>query len=112
MFKKKKMEEEVLDKNKGKESKRDAFRGRGAPLEWRGRGTQKQETQNKKVRRRLLGKNFLLVTKYNLQRRQSKQEESTEQEEVKQQPRIVLMKDLIRKKTRRKSGCKEPMMGG
>ena len=29
------MEEEVLDKYKVEGSKREAFRGRGAPLEWR-----------------------------------------------------------------------------
>ena len=29
------MEEEVLDKYKGEGSMKDAFRGRGAPLEWR-----------------------------------------------------------------------------
>ena len=29
------MEEEVLDKYKVEESKKEAFRGRGAPLEWR-----------------------------------------------------------------------------
>ena len=29
------VEEEVLDKYKVEESKREAFRGRGAPLEWR-----------------------------------------------------------------------------
>ena len=29
------MEEEVLDKYKVEESKREAFRGRGAALEWR-----------------------------------------------------------------------------
>ena len=53
------MEEEVLDKYKVEESKREAFRGRGAVgME---EGAQKQEIQNKKVVRRLLGKNFLLV---------------------------------------------------
>ena len=29
------MEEEVLDKYKVEQGKREAFRGRGAPLEWR-----------------------------------------------------------------------------
>ena len=58
---------------------------------------QKQEIQNKKVWRRLLGKNFLLVWRYNLQRQQSKQEEQTEEEEMKQQRRMAIMKDLIKK---------------
>ena len=34
---------------------------------------------------------------YNLQRLQSKQEEATEEEEMKQQLRMAIMKDLIRK---------------
>ena len=54
------MEEEVLDKHKVEESKKEA-----APLEWR-RSTRKQEIQNKKVGRRLLGKNFSLFREYNL----------------------------------------------
>ena len=62
------------------------------------KGAQKQETQNKKVARRLLGKTFLLFfKKYNLQRLQSKQEESTEEEEMKQQQRMKIMKDLTKK---------------
>ena len=52
------MEEEVLDKYKGEESKREAYpEGGGAPLEWR-RVRKKQEIHNKKVERRLLGKIF------------------------------------------------------
>ena len=54
------MEEEVLDKYEVEESKREAFRGRGASLEWR-RVRKKQEVQNEKVGRRLLGKNVLFV---------------------------------------------------
>ena len=58
------MEEEVLDKYKVEESKREAFRGRGAALEWR------KVCKNKKYRirkgRRLLGKNFLLLCKKKL----------------------------------------------
>ena len=54
------MEEEVLNKYKVEESKKKAFRGRGAPLGME-KGAQKQEIQNMKVRRRLLGKNFLFV---------------------------------------------------
>ena len=53
------MEEEVQDKYKVEESKREACRGRGALLEWR-RVRKKQEIQNKNVERRLLGKHFLL----------------------------------------------------
>ena len=47
--------------------------GRSAALEWILK--KMQQTQNKKVVRRLLDKNFSLFREYNLQRRQSKQEE-------------------------------------
>ena len=54
------MEEEVLDKYNVEECKREAFRGRGAPLEWR-RVRKNKKYRIKKVERRLLGKNFLFV---------------------------------------------------
>ena len=65
------MEEEVLDKYKVEEGKREASRGRGDPL----------KMEEKKVERRLQGKNFVLVKfgEHNLQRLQSKQDEPTEE---------------------------------
>ena len=42
------MEDEVLDKYKVEDSKREAFKGSSAQLEWR-RCAQKQKKQNKKV---------------------------------------------------------------
>ena len=55
-----KNEVEVLDKYKVEESKREAFKGRGAPLEWRRvRGSKKYRI--KEWRRRLLGKSLLFV---------------------------------------------------
>ena len=61
-------------------------------------GAQGQETQNKKMERRLLGKIFCLVQRvYNLQRLESKQEELEEGEEMKQQQRMRIMKDLTKK---------------
>ena len=55
-----KMEEEVLDKYKVEDSKREAYRGRFSFF-----GivacTKKQEVQDTKVERRLLGKNLRLV---------------------------------------------------
>ena len=88
-----KNEVEVLDKHKVEESKREAFKGRGAPLEWRRvRGSKKYRI--KEWRRRLLGKSLRLVQReYNLQRLQSKQEELAEEEEMKQQQRLRIMKD-------------------
>ena len=53
------MEEEVLDKYKVEESKKEAFRGRGAPLELR-RVRKSKKIQNKKVVKTLLGQNFSL----------------------------------------------------
>ena len=61
-------------------------------------GAQKQERQNGKVVRRLLGQNLRLVQRiYNLQRLQSKQEESAEEEEMKQQQRMKIRRDLTKK---------------
>ena len=40
---------------------------------------------------------FSFSREYNLQRLQSKQEEPTEEEEMKQQQRMAIMKDLIKK---------------
>ena len=55
------MEEKVLNKYKVEESKEEgAFKGRGKPLEWK-KSAQKQDIQNWKVGRRLLGETFLLV---------------------------------------------------
>ena len=90
------MEEEVLDKYKVEESKKEAFRGRGVPLERR------RVRKSKKYRIRKCGEDcwariFSLFREDNLQRQQSKQEELTEEEEMKQQQRMVIMKDLIRK---------------
>ena len=60
-----KMEEAVLNKYKGEESKKEAFEGRGAPLDWRGVRKNKKY-RRKKVMRRLLGKNFLFVQRIQL----------------------------------------------
>ena len=63
---------------------------------WNGRDAQKQEIQNKKVVRRLLGKNFSVFEECNLRRMQCKQKESTEEQEMKQQQRMMIMKDLMK----------------
>ena len=70
---------------KVEESKRGAFKGRGDPLEWR---------RVRKTKDIKLESGF---REYNLQRLQSKQEELTEEEEMKQQQRVAIMKDLIKK---------------
>ena len=90
------MEEEVLDKYKVEDSKREACRGRGDPLEWR------LVRRSKKYRIQKWGEDcwariFSLLREHNLQRPQSKQEESTEEEEMKQQQRMKIMKDLTKK---------------
>ena len=54
------MEEEVLDKYKVEESKRGSFKGRGDPLELR-KVSKNKRYKIRKVERRLLGNNFLLV---------------------------------------------------
>ena len=90
------MEEEVLNKHKVEECKREAFRGGGAPREW------SRVRKNKKYRMRRWSEDRWaripsLFREYNMQRLHSKQEELTEEEEMKQQQRMVIMKDLIRK---------------
>ena len=55
-----KMEEEVLDKYKVEDSKREVFRGRGAFFGMEAR-SKKQEVQDTKVGRRFLGKNLCFV---------------------------------------------------
>ena len=90
------MEEEVLDKYKVEESKREAFRGSGDPLEWR------RVRKNKKYGIRKWGEDcwakiFSLFREYNLQRLQCKQEVSTKEEEMKQQQRMMIMNDLMKK---------------
>ena len=54
-----------MNKYKVEESNKETFTGRSAPLEWR-RVRKNQTIQNKKVERRLLGKNFLLVLRIQL----------------------------------------------
>ena len=77
-------EEEVLDKYKVEESKREAFRGRGGPLGWR--RVRKKKKQTEKSGERNVGQeiSFSLFEELNLQRLQCNQEESTEEEEMKQ----------------------------
>ena len=59
-----KMEAEVLDRYKIEDSKRDAFKGGGSVgME---DGTQKRETLNQKMERRLLGKNLCFVQRVQL----------------------------------------------
>ena len=53
-----KLQEEHLEKYKVEEAKKDAYKGRGEPLEWR---IVKKEVSTSKVGRRLLGQNFLLI---------------------------------------------------
>ena len=90
------MEEEVLDNYKVEDSKREAFQRQKRSVGMAA-GAQKQERQNGKVVRRLLGQNLRLVQRiYNLQRLQSKQEESAEEEEMKQQQRMKIMRDLTK----------------
>ena len=80
---------------KVEESKREAFRGRGAPW-WR------RVRKNKKYRIKKWGedcwaRSFSLFDELNLQRLQCNQEESTEEEEMKQQQRMMIIKNLTKK---------------
>ena len=55
-----KNEAEVVDKCKIEESKREAFKDRGAPLEWR-RVRKNKRNRIRRWKRRLLGKSLLFV---------------------------------------------------
>ena len=79
-----KTEAEVLDKDKVENSKRKAYRGRDAPLEWR-RLRRSKKYRIRKRREECWARIFALFREYNLQRLQSKQEELAEEEEMKQQ---------------------------
>ena len=89
----KKMEEEAMDKYKVDNGNREAFRGRGDPLEWR-RVRKSKKYRIRKWREDCWAKIFSLFREYNLQ-----QEESTEEEEMTQQQRMAIMKDLLKKIT-------------
>ena len=88
------MEEEVLDKCKVKESKKGTFKGN--PLEWR-RVRRSKKYRIRKWRQGCCARIFSCFRKYNLQRLQSKQEESTTEEVMKQQQRMAIMKVLMKK---------------
>ena len=89
------MEEEVMKKYKV-EGKREAFRGRGGPLEWR-RVRENKIYKIRKWREDCWARIFSLSGEYNLQRLHSKQDESTEEDEMKQQQRMKITKDLTKK---------------
>ena len=89
------MEVEVLDKYKVEDSKREAFKGRSAQLEWR-RGAQKQERQNKKVERRLLGQNLRLVQRTQLAAT-ARQAGGVGGRRGRDESAAVIMKDLTKK---------------
>ena len=60
------VEKEVLDTYKFEESKREAFRGRGASQKWRRVRKNKKYRLRKWREERLLGKNFLVVQRIQL----------------------------------------------
>ena len=85
--------EEVLDKYKVEESKREALRCRGAPLELR-RCAKKQE--KRKWAEDCWARIFPLFREYNLRHLQSMQEGSAEEGEMKQQRRMKDTKGMTR----------------
>ena len=76
-----KMEEEVLDKYKVEDSKREAYRGRGSFWDWR-RVRRSKKYRIRKLREDCLARIFASFREDNLQRRQSMHELSTEEEEM------------------------------
>ena len=90
------IKDEVLDKFKIVGSDREAFRGRGAPLEWR-LVRKSEKYRIRKWREDCWARIFALFGEYNLQLLESKQEESAEEGEMKQQRRMKIMMDLTKK---------------
>ena len=91
-----KTEAEVLDRDKIEDRKRDSFKGRGAPLEWR-RVRKNEKHRTRKWREDCWARIFALFREYNLQRPQRMHEELEEVEEMKQQQRMKIVKDLTKK---------------
>ena len=90
------IEDEVLDKFKVEDSKREAFRGRGA--RWSGDWCAKaRNTEQESGVQDCWARIFAFFREYNLQRLESKQEESAEEGEMKQQRRMKERKDLTKK---------------
>ena len=104
-----KIEAEVLDKYKVENSKREAYRGRDAPLEWR-RLRRSKKYRIRKWREDCWARIFALFREYNLQRLQSKQEELAEEEEMKQQQKKH-EGSYKENQIKRKNGRREPMVG-
>ena len=105
------MEEEVLDKYKVEDSKREADRGRGAPLEWR-RVRRSQKYKMRKRREDYWARIFALFRLCNLQRLLCKQEVSTEVEGMNQQQSMKIMKDLMKKIiSKGRLDAEKPMVG-
>ena len=100
-------EEGVLNMYKEECTKREAYRGRGAPLDWR--------LVQRSMKYRILkwcedcwARIFSWFKEHTLQRIQSMQEGPTEEEEMKQQQRMKIMKEMtskIRTKERMDANC-------
>ena len=78
------VEVEVLDKYMVEDSKREAHRGRGSPLEW-------------SAKKQKMGNNFPLFREQNLQRLQSMHEDWTEEGQMKRSSSMKRMKDMTKK---------------
>ena len=90
-----KIDEEVLDKYKVEDCEREAYRERGARLEWtRVRRSSKYRTR--KWREDCWARIFAWLRVYNLQR-QSMHEDSTEEKEMKRQQKMKVMKGMFMK---------------
>ena len=91
------MEEEVLNKYKVEECNREAFKGGSARLECK-RVRKNKKYSISKVVRRLPGKIFSpCLDNTTCSVCKASRKESTEEEEMRQQQRMAIMKDLMRK---------------
>ena len=90
------MEEEVLGKCSVENSSREAYRGRGTPLEWR-RVRRSRKYRIRKWREDCWAGFLAMFREYILQRLQSMHEDPTEGAEMKRQQRMNVMKDMTKK---------------
>ena len=88
------IEEEVLNKFKVEDSKREACKGRGAPLEWRNVRRSKRYRPRKwaKIAGQEISRWF---REFILRRKQGMQKDSTEEDKMKLQ-RLQVMKGMTR----------------
>ena len=90
------IEDEVLENTRWRIAKREAYRGRGVPSEWR-MVRRIKKYQLRKWSEDCWARIFSWFREYNLQRKQGLQEGQTGKEEMRQRQRMKVTKEMLRK---------------